>query len=211
MSTNYRERVKHAFKEMAMERGFSRVTVDELAARCGISKRTIYRYFKSKDEIIVSIVEEVMSEIEKKVTLALNSSTSPVEKLSAMVSALLKYVKRINTPFIYDLEKNFPLLWERVEQFRAERIQQAFDLILANGQNGFFKNIDQVVFTTALLAGIRSVVNPKFIMDQNLSPEKAIQSLFEIFLYGIVDEQGKGGAQVQERGSSGCLLNVKSL
>ena len=203
MSTNYRERVKHAFKEMAMERGFSRVTVDELAARCGISKRTIYRYFKSKDEIIVSIVEEVMSEIEKKVTLALNSSTSPVEKLSAMVSALLKYVKRINTPFIYDLEKNFPLLWERVEQFRAERIQQAFDLILANGQNGFFKNIDQVVFTTALLAGIRSVVNPKFIMDQNLSPEKAIQSLFEIFLYGIVDEQGKGGTQVQERGSSG--------
>ena len=196
---------------MAMERGFSRVTVDELAARCGISKRTIYRYFKSKDEIIVSIVEEVMSEIEKKVTLALNSSTSPVEKLSAMVSALLKYVKRINTPFIYDLEKNFPLLWERVEQFRAERIQQAFDLILANGQNGFFKNIDPVVFTTALLAGIRSVVNPKFIMDQNLSPEKAIQSLFEIFLYGIVDEQGQGGTQVQERGSSGCLLNVKSL
>jgi AcrR family transcriptional regulator len=33
LTVNYRERVSHAFRDMAMERGFSRVTVDELAAR----------------------------------------------------------------------------------------------------------------------------------------------------------------------------------
>ena len=192
MTVDYRERIKHALKEMAMERGFSGVTVDELAARCGISKRTVYRYYKSKDEIIVSVMEEFMSEIEKGVVLAFNTATGPVEKLSTVIHSVLKYLKRINAPFLYDLEKNYPYLWERVEQFRAQRIQQTVEEILTSGQSGFLKDIEPVIFTTALLAGVRSVVNPKFIMDQNLSPEKAIQSLFEIFLYGIVDEQGRG-------------------
>ena len=192
MTVNYRERVSHAFRDMAMERGFSRVTVGELAARCGISKRTIYRYFKSKDEMIVTVMEEVMSEIEQGIAAALNSSNSSVERLSAAIHAVLRYMKRINAPFLYDLEKNYPHLWERVEQFRARRIQQAFEQILASDQRGHLKDIEPAIFTTALLAAIRSVVNPGFIIEQNLSPEKTVQSLFEIFLYGIVDEQGKG-------------------
>lgn len=192
MTVDYRERVSRTFRDMAMERGFSRVTVDELAARCGISKRTIYRYFKSKDEMIVTVMEEVMSEIEQGIVSALNSSTSSVERLSAAIHAVLRYMKRINAPFLYDLEKNHPHLWERVEQFRARRIQQAFEQILSSDQRGFLKDIEPVIFTTALLAAIRSVVNPRFIMEQNLSPEKTVQSLFEIFLYGIVDEQGQG-------------------
>ena len=56
---------KPCFQGYGYGAGFSRVTVDELAARCGISKRTIYRYFKSKDEMIVTVMEEVMSEIEQ--------------------------------------------------------------------------------------------------------------------------------------------------
>lgn len=192
LAMDYRERVRSNLRELAMERGFSRVTVDELAARCGISKRTIYRYFESKDEMIVTVMEEVMSEIGQGIDSALNSSTSPVEKLGAAINALLKQMKRLNVPFLYDLEKNYPHLWERVEQFRALKIQRAFGEILSGDQGGLIKEIDPVIFTTALLAGIRSVVNPKFIMDHNLSPEIAIQSLFEIFLYGIVDQQGRG-------------------
>ncbi|MDR9787816.1 MAG: TetR/AcrR family transcriptional regulator [Peptococcaceae bacterium MAG4] len=192
MTVDYRERVSHAFRDMALERGFSRVTVDELAARCGISKRTIYRYFKSKEEMVVTVMEEFMSQIEQEMVAALNSSTGSVEKLSAAIHAVLRNMKRINVPFLYDLEKNYPHLWERVEQFRARKIQQAFEQIFAGDQRGHLKDIEPVIFTTALLAAIRSVVNPRFIMEQNLSPEKTIQSLFEIFLYGIVDEQGKG-------------------
>ena len=164
----------------------------ELAARCGISKRTIYRYFKSKEEMVVTVMEEFMSQIEQEMVAALNSSTGSVEKLSAAIHAVLRNMKRINVPFLYDLEKNYPHLWERVEQFRARKIQQAFEQIFAGDQRGHLKDIEPVIFTTALLAAIRSVVNPRFIMEQNLSPEKTIQSLFEIFLYGIVDEQGKG-------------------
>ncbi|OPZ75607.1 MAG: transcriptional regulator BetI [Firmicutes bacterium ADurb.Bin456] len=192
LAVDYRERVKCNLRELALVHGFSGVTVDELAARCGISKRTIYRYFESKDEMVVAVMEEVMSEIGQGIDSALNSSTSPVERLGAAVHTLLTQMKRVPVPFLYDLEKNYPHLWERVERFRACKIQQVFGEILSGDQRGLIKEIDPVIFTTALLAGIRSVVNPGFIMDHNLSPEIAIQSLFEIFLYGIVDQKDQG-------------------
>ncbi|MFA5385942.1 MAG: hypothetical protein WC364_15020 [Eubacteriales bacterium] len=40
------------------------------------------------------------------------------------------------------------------------------------------------------MAGIRSVINPVFIMENNLSLEEGIHSLFNIYLYGVVEDAG---------------------
>ena len=46
--------------------------------------------------------------------------------------------------------------------------------------------MNPTIFTTALIAGVRATVNPTFILENNLSPEETIQSLFTIFLHGVV-------------------------
>ena len=43
--------------------GFRRTSVDEIASRIGISKKTIYKYFSSKDELIRAVIEQVMEGI----------------------------------------------------------------------------------------------------------------------------------------------------
>lgn len=58
-----RERIIAAYSELARLQGFHAVTMDELAVRARVSKRTIYRYFRSKVEIIEATLDAFMAEI----------------------------------------------------------------------------------------------------------------------------------------------------
>jgi len=190
---DYRQRITGAYKELAAVRGFSRVTVDELAARTGMSKRTIYRYFKNKEEIVNSVLEDFLSMTEKKVHEALSSSDHPVEKIANTIGAIIENLKLIQPLALYDLQKYYPHLWEKVEEFRSKKIQQNFESLLRNNERGHFRKVDPKIFTTAFLAGVRSVINPAFIMENNLSLEESIQSLFAIYLYGVVEDAERSG------------------
>lgn len=186
---DYRQRITAALRELAAAQGFSRVTVDELAAQTGISKRTIYRYFRSKEEMITAVMQDLMDSIEKDSRVAVERANHPVDKITGAIGVVLQNVSQIQPLALQDVQKHYPQLWEKVEQFRADKIQYIFEELLAGDGQEFFRKVNPKIFTTALLACIRAVVNPNFIMENNLSPEETIQSLFDIFLNGIILEK----------------------
>lgn len=186
---DYRQRITAAFKELAMAQGISRVTVDELAERTGISKRTIYRYFNNKEEIIVSVLEDFMSTIERKVDQAIAFSGDPVEKILNVIKVIPENVGLFFPMALRDLQKYYPHLWEKVEHFRAGKAELIIESILLNDETASFRKINPKVFTTALLASIRAVLNPAFILENNLNLEETVEGLFTIFLHGIVGQQ----------------------
>lgn len=193
-------------KELASAQGFSRVTMDDLADHTGISKRTIYRYFGSKEEIVTAVIEDLMHSIEKDIKMAVETPGHPVDKISGVIRAILRYVKQIQPPALQDVQKCYPGLWEKVEQFRAEKIQHIFEELLAGDGQNYFRKVNPKIFTAALLASVRAVVNPNFIMKNNLSPEETIQSLFDIFLKGIIWEKidvNPAAAYYTERAGAG--------
>lgn len=183
---DYRGRIIAAYREQAAKRGFSRVTMDDLVVLTGISKRTIYRYFSSKDEIVESVVVDLLTDLNQKIEAAQDSAASPVDQIFYVVRVITGNIKLVEPLFLYDLHKYYPHLWERIEQFRAERIQKVFERFLASSGQDFFRETHPKIFTTALLASIRAVVNPMFIIENKINIEDVIQSLFNIFLYGIV-------------------------
>ncbi len=183
---DYRQRVTDALKELAAVRGFYGVTVDELATHTGISKRTIYRHFKNKEDIVASVVENFLFSIKQKITKAMDSSDDPVEMITNTIKVIIDNIKVFQPAALHDLQKYYPHLWEKVERYRAVKIHQLYGNILSENKNGLFREINPDIFTTALLASVRAVINPGFIMENNLSMEETIDSLFSIFLYGIV-------------------------
>ena len=56
-------RVVEAAGALFLSRGFVRVTSDEIAARLGISKATLYQAFPSKEEILRQVVRRIMRDI----------------------------------------------------------------------------------------------------------------------------------------------------
>lgn len=192
IGTATRERIIAAYKELAQQRGFRNPTMDELAAQVGMSKRTIYRYFRSKEEIIETIVDQFLQSVGSQIEVLLAEDKRPQVLFPKMVVFLAQSSKPIFNPLVLDdLRRHYPYLWARIDQFRVQRIQHALDVIVAEGQAERIKQIDPRIIRAAVLAAIQAVVNPSFILDNNLTVEQAAGQLIQLFMYGVVEQSGR--------------------
>ena len=99
-------------KELFSQYGFDAVTVDQITQTCGIGKGTFYHYYKSKEELIISIERIPYAEIMEK-------------------------IKELGKQPLEQRMKNYILLWfERMDQdditFTSQWMKHAVDLSVRN-------------------------------------------------------------------------------
>ncbi|MBE3572191.1 MAG: TetR/AcrR family transcriptional regulator [Moorella humiferrea] len=180
-----RDKILATMKRLAGERGFRAVTTDELAAACGISKRTLYRYFNSKDEIVEQVLDNVLQEVGDRVEAILTGPLSPPAKLQAMARAIAEEVRFLEPHIFHDLQHYYPHLWEKIDRFRTERSERLGQVYLEGCQKGFFKEFNVALVINSFIAAARAVISPGFLINHNISLPRAMDTMVEIFLHGI--------------------------
>ncbi|MEW6726522.1 TetR/AcrR family transcriptional regulator [Desulforudis sp. 1088] len=183
-----RARIINGMEELARQKGFSAVTVDELAGHVGISKRTLYRYFRSKEEIIAAVIEGLTSRVGEAVEGLLATHENPIQKLKALVPIIGQNVGQLE-PALRDLQRHYPRLWEKIEGFRAGRITYMTRLLEEGIAQGCFSVANPKLVVTALIASVRTILNPEFIFANGLSFQETVQNLLDLFFYGIVTRE----------------------
>jgi AcrR family transcriptional regulator len=82
--------ILEAARHLFFEKGY-RTTMDEIAERAELSKGTLYIYFKSKDELYVSVIVEGFRILEKRMQEALAKVEGPEEKVKAVYYAFVDH------------------------------------------------------------------------------------------------------------------------
>lgn len=83
-----RERILATASRLFYERGFQGVGIDEIVAKSGVAKMTLYRYFPSKDDLIVAYLAESNDSFCDWFERALESAEQPLDKLVAVFRAV---------------------------------------------------------------------------------------------------------------------------
>jgi len=65
--TEVRERIISYAREHFMHEGFSKVTLDEIATELGMSKKTLYKYFEDKEDLLRAGIEENLRNIAREI------------------------------------------------------------------------------------------------------------------------------------------------
>jgi TetR/AcrR family fatty acid metabolism transcriptional regulator len=87
-----RERILDAAVKVFAQEGFYNAKVSQIAHAAGVADGTIYLYFKSKDDLLISLFEDRMEFVNASLRLALEAETSAVAKLRRVVSLHLELV-----------------------------------------------------------------------------------------------------------------------
>ncbi|MCF8260109.1 MAG: TetR/AcrR family transcriptional regulator [Melioribacteraceae bacterium] len=179
-------------REMFLERGFYKFTIDDLASLLKMSKKTIYKYFSSKSEILEFVVKSVTGEIRKGVEKIVESDRNPVEKLYDWSRLLATISHRVNLEGIYEMQLQYPKVWEMADEIRSKIIKRNFAKIIEDGKKEeVIKNYNTELMLSVLVGAIREVVNPKYIIENNLTIQNTIDEVVGIIIDGMLTEKGK--------------------
>lgn len=187
-----KEKILETIQEKFFREGFYKTTMDELAAELRMSKKTIYKYFPSKNDLVNAIALRFTKQMKNKILPILESDKNAVEKLTGLITLLSNTAGKIGDRMFGELKNHFPSVWQKVDSFRTEMMYGNITKVIDQGKHeGLFIDYPTPIVMNILINSIRSTVNPEFIINNNFSMVVAAQTTFKIILGGILTEKGK--------------------
>lgn len=189
-----KERILHQAGEMFLQFGFSRVTMEEIAEELGMSKKTLYRFFPGKEKLLKEMVTGMRCKLEDYVQeLWGNSEMSFLEKLKNLMNYIGNQSTAFRGPLAHDLQKNFPQLWEEINESRRTHSLQKFNLLINEGmEKGIFrKDIDLQIIVLLYMNAIQGILNPEVLAQLPYTANQIFESIIRVFMEGIFTEEGR--------------------
>src|SRR5437868_7362857 len=89
-----RERILAAAERIFARHGFFAARVSEIAKEAGVADGTIYLYFKSKDDLLISLFEDRMERINQNLRDAIASESNARDRLKRVIRLHLELVQQ---------------------------------------------------------------------------------------------------------------------
>jgi len=192
--TEIKSRILEAAREYYFENGFSKSTMDDFAHNLGMSKKTIYKYFQSKDDIVREITREKIARIHSRcMKLRSDSSIDFVERIRCVTQFLSNEMRKFKPVFYLDLQRTMPDMWKEIDEFRRKRILEDFKKLIVEGvETGVFRsdvNVDVLVMMYA--SAMQTIVNPETLSTLPLNAAQAYEAIVDIIFGGIFTKEAK--------------------
>ncbi len=193
-------------KKIFFSRGFSKVTVDELAEELGVSKKTIYANFESKDKILSAVLESHMAEIVGKTDEILNSSDDFIGRLYNLCALISEAISQKSPEFMSDLQKNRGDLWQKLEEHRRVGVLSTSSRLMEEGMKlGLIRrDVDKEITNLVLLHSISGIINPKTLGKKSFDGALAFDGIMGILFEGILTDKARGAIKKHRGTEPGC-------
>ena len=179
-------------EDKLFKEGFYKTTMDDVASELGMSKKTVYKFFPSKEDLVMAIAKHFMNRMKSRILPALNSDRNAIEKLGELIKILAGVSEKISNKRMDEMKRYFPGIWNEIDNFRTKMMFENITRIINQGKaEGLFIDYPTTIVMNILVASIRSIVNPEFILNNSFSIIEAARFAFKIIIGGIVTEKGK--------------------
>ena len=194
-----REQILSAGQEILLSEGLRAITTNEIARRARISKKTLYREFSTKDELLEAIVVSFLETNLARWDRIFDRPDSAIDRILASLEFIGRFMPQIQSQMINQVEAVAPHLWATIDAIRLVRLRK-LKLLLEEAQNeGFLRADVNPDHWILLLSGtIQAVVTPKTLLDQGISLMDLIQSVKTLYYDGLLTEEGRAYIAAKE-------------
>lgn len=177
-----------------MKYGFRNVTMDDLCKEMGISKKTLYQYFQTKDALVESCILWYMEKEADKVQQIRKKASDPVDAFYRISKRALESLKEVSPFVIFDLQKNHPEIWKK---FVNHDFEWQYNMLVFNFKSGIEQGFYRAEINPSKVAKLfllqsEGMLRPRIFEPESLELIEAITIRDELFLRSICTPLGIG-------------------
>ncbi len=167
--------------------------MDDIARELTISKKTIYQYFKDKDDLVYTVTKIHMDMERREMEEIEKSSVDAIDELAKISICMRKNLKDINPSLLFDLKKYHKKAWDQWLTFKNEFIKNNIVENLNKGiRNGFYrKEIDVEALAIFRVEQVQMTFDDGLYPSDKFELSELQMQLFDHFVYGILTDEGR--------------------
>ncbi|MEM7160963.1 MAG: TetR/AcrR family transcriptional regulator [Bacteroidota bacterium] len=169
--------------------GLSGYSMDDLAKYLEISKATIYNHFKSKDEIVESVIQLKIKELKGFNDILHNDNLPFLVRYFKGIQYFTTCLTDFSNVFLSDLQRIYPQQWKLFSDFQKECILSIKAYYREGIRKGMFNaiNLSLLAMSDEIFFQLLSV--PEYLEELNITLDKAFEEYFKMKFNGLLKEQ----------------------
>lgn len=178
--------------EMFLSLGFKSVTMDDIANELGISKKTIYQHYATKDDLVRETTSYLFDTISAGIDDICAIGKNPIEEIFEIKDYIQQTLKNENSSPFYQLQKFYPKIHSAL---KCKQFDKVDNCIIQNLNRGlelqlYRKEIDVDFIARMYFAGMQTLNNIELFPDNLHKINDLKEKFLEYHLRGIVTEKG---------------------
>ena len=178
---------------MFLDYGFKSVTMDDIANKMGISKKTIYSHYENKTKLVEDCTMQLFATISQGIDHICSLGKNPIEELYEIKKFAMVHLKDERSSPQYQLQKYYPKIHETIRQKQYEVMSEC---VVDNVKRGitlgiYRENLDIDFVSRIYFSGVMSIKDHKLFPPARFPMMALMDNYLEYHLRGIVTPKGR--------------------
>jgi AcrR family transcriptional regulator len=172
--------------------GIKHVTMDDIAKELGMSKKTIYQFYKEKDDLVNQLCEIELTAQEFQFDEFNKNAKDAIHEIMMISEKMRQMMQNINPLFFMDLQKFYPAAFLRFQKFKEECAYKNVLLNIKMGiKDGVYRgDLDPEFVARLRMAQIDMLMFGNHFSYEKISFVKTHELVLDIFVFGICTIKG---------------------
>ena len=187
-----KQRIQKAAHDLVMQYSIRSVSMDDIAANLGMSKKTIYHYFKDKDELIEAVVDNVIDTNQCSCNDDRDKADNAVHEIFLVMEMVVEMFKSMNPSILFDMQKYHPVAFRKFQKHKNDYL---YNVCKQNLERGIQEALYRPEIVVDILARYRVETmfipfNPEFQRSLKHNLLEIEEEIITHFLFGLVTLKG---------------------
>lgn len=183
-----RERIVVTATEAFTSKGIKSITMDDIAAALGISKRTLYEVFSDKESLLKECILKVQMDRDRYLQQIFEQSHNVLEVILAVFQKSIEVFHQTNKRFFEDIKK-YPKVYEMMKDRRESDSEKTMSFFLSGVEQGIFRSDVNFAIVNLLVREQFDVLLNTDICNE-YSFIEVYESIMFTYIRGISTEKG---------------------
>lgn len=190
--------ILQAAEEVFLDKGYHETSIDEIAARVGIAKGTVYLHFPSKEDLLFAIFVRDTQHLQESLEAKIAEVTTPQAKLEAIFTTMYHsfFDQRMCIPYLLNSNAELHRLFMEKQGFKREKwewVSQLVQSLLDEGKaSGVFDaTIPTPIMLQAFFGPLSLHIRERLLEEQHMPPDEVVGHLRRLYFKSITSVQGE--------------------